>query len=41
MSNNGSEKERDQQSIDPESYRIDPKRNVRRKSGEQAVILRR
>jgi hypothetical protein len=42
MSNNGGtvdQKERDEQYIDPEGYWIDPARNVRRKSGEQEVIL--
>jgi hypothetical protein len=40
MSNNGSEKQRDEQFIDPKGYWIDPERNVRRMSGEQTVILR-
>ena len=42
MSNNGNgvdQKQRDDQYIDPEGYWIDPVRNVRRKSGEQEVIL--
>ena len=42
MSNNGEgagQNQRDEQYIDPEGYWIDPARNVRRKSGEQEVIL--
>jgi len=43
MSNNrngAGQKERDDQYIDPDGYWIDPARNVRRKSGEQTVILK-
>jgi hypothetical protein len=39
MSNNGGEKERDAQYIDPKGYWIDPARNVRRLGGEQEIIL--
>ena len=42
MSNSGNgagQEQRDDQYIDPEGYWIDPDRNVRRKSGEQEVIL--
>jgi len=40
MSSHGTGKERDEQYIDPEGYWIDPERSVRRKSGEQTVILK-
>ena len=43
MSNNGNgpgQKQHDEQYIDPDGYWIDPARNVRRKSGEQTVILK-
>jgi hypothetical protein len=39
MSNNGTGEDRDQQYIDPEGYWIDPARNVRRKGGEQEIIV--
>ena len=38
MNNNGTERKLEEY-IDPEGYWIDPARNVRRKSGEQEIIV--
>lgn len=39
MSNKATEKELQDHYIDPDGYWIDPARNVRRKSGEQEIIV--